>query len=59
MCASKTNGGIYKSKGPVSTVRSFCRIPMTNGRFGKKHYKPSEQKAVLRMLQQVKEYKEE
>ena len=59
MCASKTNGSIYKSRGPVSSARSFCRIPTTNYRFGKKHYKWSELRTVSKMIQETKEFYQE
>ena len=59
MCAAKTNSGIYRSRGPFSAVRSFCRVPMTNERFGKKHFKWSDKKSVSKMLQELEEYNQD
>lgn len=68
MCASKTNASLSKSRGPTyqtpldentgfpRTGRRGSRIPSTNGRFGKKNWKPSDRKKVERMLNMEDEF---
>lgn len=46
MCSAKTNASINKSKGPVCGTRNFSRLALTNKRYGKKHYKPSDIRKV-------------
>lgn len=46
MCASKTSGALNKSRGPLDSHRSFCRLSTTNGRYGKKNYRPSDMRKV-------------
>lgn len=57
-CANKTNASYSKSRGSVyqppidektgrsATGRRGCRIPSTNGRFGKKNWKFSDRRKV-------------
>ena len=71
MCAQKTNASYSKSRGAVyqtpvdeetgfgRTGRRGCRIPSTNGRFGKKNWKNSDRKKVEGMLNREKEFFEE
>jgi len=50
MCAAKTNGKINKSKGPLSSNRSFSRLAVTNGRYGRKNYKMSDKRRIDRLM---------
>lgn len=56
MCAAKTNTKINKSRGPMNGGRNFCRLAMTNGRYGKKSYKYSELKHISGMQQELQDY---
>ena len=68
MCAAKTNSRLNKSGGPVynvpinpttghpATGRHGSRLAVTNGRYGKKNYTPSERKKVDGMYNQLTEY---
>lgn len=52
----KTNINNQKSKGPIDQIRGFCRLALTNDRYGKKNYKPSDRKKVDSMNYQLYEY---
>lgn len=57
MCSGKTNSSINKSKGPTSEVRigHISRLAVTNKRYGKKSYKPSDMKKVDKLVSQMEE----
>lgn len=47
ICSAKTNASINKSKGPISNSRrGSCRLAVTNNRYGRKHYKPSDMRKI-------------
>ena len=54
MCSAKTNASLNKSKGKIDPNNPFrgCRLSGTNGRYGKKNYKPSDRKKVDSLLSQ-------
>jgi hypothetical protein len=68
MCAAKTNSRLNKSAGPVYnapinpetgrpiTGNHGSRLAVTNGRYGKKNYTPSERRHVDSMANQLAEY---
>lgn len=58
MCAAKTNTKINKSRGPVdeSIHHKGRRQAVTNRRYGRKNYKPSDIRKVDSMICKLKEY---
>lgn len=60
MCAAKTNARLNKSMGPVSSSkRHGARLAVTNRRYGRKNYKPSDMRKVDSMECQLQEYEPE
>jgi hypothetical protein len=52
-CSAKTNGAINKSRGAVSEHSShYSRLSVTNNRYGRKNYKPSDRRKVDDMIYQ-------
>ena len=64
ICKAKTNGSSLKSHGPVDQAREEgtrrhphgTRIMCTNGRYGRKHYKPADMRKVDRLIYREDEY---
>jgi hypothetical protein len=54
--SAKTNGKNNKSKGPVDGARSFCRLAVTNERYGRKNWKVSDKRKIDNMKNQKEEY---
>ena len=56
MCKEKTNNKENKSKGPLDSNRSFCRLACTNNRYGRKYWKHSDRQKIDSMAAQINDY---
>ena len=53
ICSAKTNGSLNRSRGAVSEHSShYSRLAVTNNRYGRKNYKPSDRRKVDDMIYQ-------
>ena len=57
-CSEKTNGKINKSNGPIDGKRNFCKLAVTNERYGRKNWKTSDKRKIDNMKNQKEEYQE-